>query len=46
MVTFKGIREIFRETLQSNQAEGNVKITRKISIRPDIRTSSITKAET
>ena len=46
MITIKEIREIFREMLQEHEkAIGNVCKTRKTAIRPDIRTSSITKAE-
>ena len=40
MVTIKEIREIFREMLQEHETKQEGML-----IRPDIRTSSITKAE-
>ena len=47
MVTIKEIKEIFGEKLQEheNKQEGMFTKHKKNGIRPDIRTSSITKAE-
>ena len=47
MVIVKEIREIFGEMLQEHETkqEGVFTKHKKIGIRPDIRTSSITKGE-